>query len=81
MLLEGPLQEWEHTLTLANLRQHHNWSLNDLSFELPQSIVASIDSIYFPQYANSVDHITWGLTIQALSQLGLVSQHLGTQPT
>ncbi|KAK4724380.1 hypothetical protein R3W88_027159 [Solanum pinnatisectum] len=54
--------ERETTLTVANMRQVRNWSLNELSFELPHNIMASIDSVYFPRFANSFDHISWGLT-------------------
>jgi len=63
MVIEGPpLTERETTLTVANMRQVRNWSLNDLSFELPHNIMASIDSVYFPRFAISFDHISWGLT-------------------
>lgn len=60
MLIEGPLTERETTLTVANILQVRNWSLNYLSFELPHNIMASMDSFYFPQCA--IAHISWGLT-------------------
>ena len=61
-LIEGPINDMECNLVVADLLQDNNWNWNALSFNLPSNIKDKINAIPIQLFGRKEDRLIWRLT-------------------